>query len=494
MGDFIPTYSTDNIWRDENMDQCLSDDLDTIEANIAALQTGKANTTHAHSEYALATHGHSEYAATTHTHDGYAAENHTHTGYAASTHEHDNYALATDMTALQTLVGDTAVATQISTAMATKADVNHTHTGYATEAYVNTQVSGLVDAAPETLNTLNELAAALGDDPNFATTIATQIGGKANANHAHTEYAAVNHEHTGYASTSDVAALQALVGDTAVSTQISNAVATKVNQVEGKGLSANDYTDADKARLAGIRTYTSLNEAGITTFPTTMKIIAETMPNGSVVIIDTRRVNGVETSLSTQTISDWGNTTNGVAMIMKGDSEHRVSMQIVYSVTSATGAYMEYGNYAYTKDLVNWGSTEDKVAKTTLANIFGTYHDLTTTVTPGENYSAASGEATLVGNMLRVKFSATRTSAASGNISNETVANFSVAHGGKITGGFAVSIGNGTSGHLANMVVSSVACNETALTFKVTLTATGGDTSAVNPFFAMPVLIDVSKF
>ena len=96
--------------------------------------------------------------------------------------------------------------------------------------------------------------------------------------------------------------------------------------------------------------------------------------------------------------------------------------------------------------------------------------------------------------MLRIKFSADRISAADGNISNETVATFSIAHGGKITGGFAVSIGNGTSGHLANMVVGSVSCNESTLTFKITLTATGGETSSLNPFFAMPVLIDVTKF
>ena len=38
----------------------------------------------------------------------------------------------------------------------------------------------LVDSAPETLNTLDELAAALGDDPNFATTIMTLLGEKAN--------------------------------------------------------------------------------------------------------------------------------------------------------------------------------------------------------------------------------------------------------------------------------------------------------------------------
>lgn len=46
--------------------------------------------------------------------------------------------------------------------------------------YVDNAISALLDAAPGTLDTLNELAAALGDDPNFSTTItnliATKIG------------------------------------------------------------------------------------------------------------------------------------------------------------------------------------------------------------------------------------------------------------------------------------------------------------------------------
>lgn len=45
---------------------------------------------------------------------------------------------------------------------------------------LSTEVANLVDAAPSTLNTLNELAAALGDDPNYATTITTALGTKAN--------------------------------------------------------------------------------------------------------------------------------------------------------------------------------------------------------------------------------------------------------------------------------------------------------------------------
>lgn len=57
--------------------------------------------------------------------------------------------------------------------------------GLATESYVNTKVAGIVDSAPETLNTLNELSIALGNDPNFATTVANQIGIKADKTELH---------------------------------------------------------------------------------------------------------------------------------------------------------------------------------------------------------------------------------------------------------------------------------------------------------------------
>jgi len=50
---------------------------------------------------------------------------------------------------------------------------------YATETYVGTAVSNLVDSSPAALDTLNELAAALGDDPNFATTVTNSIALKA---------------------------------------------------------------------------------------------------------------------------------------------------------------------------------------------------------------------------------------------------------------------------------------------------------------------------
>jgi hypothetical protein len=48
----------------------------------------------------------------------------------------------------------------------------------ATKKYVDDEVAGLVDSAPGTLDTLNELAAALGDDADFANTITTSIATK----------------------------------------------------------------------------------------------------------------------------------------------------------------------------------------------------------------------------------------------------------------------------------------------------------------------------
>jgi len=46
------------------------------------------------------------------------------------------------------------------------------------KAYVDNEVAGLVDSAPATLDTLNELAAALNDDANFATTVTNSIATK----------------------------------------------------------------------------------------------------------------------------------------------------------------------------------------------------------------------------------------------------------------------------------------------------------------------------
>jgi hypothetical protein len=56
--------------------------------------------------------------------------------------------------------------------------VTGTIIGYATTSYVTTQISNLVNGAPGALDTLNELAAALGNDASFAATLTTSLSSK----------------------------------------------------------------------------------------------------------------------------------------------------------------------------------------------------------------------------------------------------------------------------------------------------------------------------
>lgn len=99
--------------------------------------------------------------------------------------------------------------------------------GLATETYVDTAVAGVVNSAPAVLDTLNELAAALGNDENFATTVAGQIGDVAS------DVSAIDTRVT--AVESDVAALQSAtapdlgdLGDVSITTP-SNGQVLKYN-------------------------------------------------------------------------------------------------------------------------------------------------------------------------------------------------------------------------------------------------------------------------
>ena len=55
---------------------------------------------------------------------------------------------------------------------------NDNSTNIATTAYVQTELTDLIDSAPTALDTLNELAAALGDDASFSSTINTSLGNR----------------------------------------------------------------------------------------------------------------------------------------------------------------------------------------------------------------------------------------------------------------------------------------------------------------------------
>jgi len=116
---------------------------------------------------------------------------------------------------------------------------------YYTDARADARVSLLIDSSPETLNTLNELAAALGDDPNFATTVASSLGNKVDKVSGYSltkndftdnKLAEVNANtlKVSYTDSAAVALNTAKISFDSTSSTLVNSTSTKVTQIENK--------------------------------------------------------------------------------------------------------------------------------------------------------------------------------------------------------------------------------------------------------------------
>lgn len=135
------------------------------------------------------------------------------------------------------------------------------------KSYADTKVAAVLDSAPETLNTLNELAAALGDDPNFATTISNQIGGKAPTSHASSETtygtsSASNYGHAKASSTTPKVAGTAAVGNETSSFARGDHVHPAQTSVSGNAGTATKFASAQSVALTGDVTGSASSQAG----------------------------------------------------------------------------------------------------------------------------------------------------------------------------------------------------------------------------------------
>ena len=88
-------------------------------------------------------------------------------------------------TSSSTPIGLDAIGDVSLTSPATGDVVQYDGTEWVNADVVSSVTAAIVDSAPTTLDTLNELAAALGDDPNFATTVTNSLAGKAATSHTH---------------------------------------------------------------------------------------------------------------------------------------------------------------------------------------------------------------------------------------------------------------------------------------------------------------------
>ena len=78
---------------------------------------------------------------------------------------------------------DKPISTATQTALDDKADKINTYT----QGDVDLNISNLIASAPDALNTLNELAQALANDPNHATTVLNPLALKADKSSTYTE-------------------------------------------------------------------------------------------------------------------------------------------------------------------------------------------------------------------------------------------------------------------------------------------------------------------
>lgn len=151
------------------------------------------------------------------------------------------------------------------TALSSSAHTARINLSSSVDTHIDAKIAGLVDSAPATLDTLNELAAALGDDPNVSASFATTLGTKfATADHNtysgsaasafRTEYVAGDTALSG-ALNSRIEVLEAGGGTTA----LSESAHTQRTALSASSATAfrTEYTDGDATVVSGLNTYTA---------------------------------------------------------------------------------------------------------------------------------------------------------------------------------------------------------------------------------------------
>lgn len=159
----------------------------------------------------------------------------------------------------------------ITTNLKNKADATHTHIASevgadekgsaanalaSAQSYTDNKIADLINSAPTTLDTLGEIAAAMAENDDVVAALETSIGNKANVSDLEDMQTQVD-------------ALQTKVGDTEVSTQISNAIAENnknyytASEVDGKFETLGDVGgNADEVQ-ADLDAYKTANDAAV---------------------------------------------------------------------------------------------------------------------------------------------------------------------------------------------------------------------------------------
>lgn len=179
----------------------------------------------------------------------------------------------------------------VSTAQQSALDLKADQATTYTKVEVDSNIANLVDTAPATLDTLNELAAALGDDANFAATTSSALGEKlakasnlsdlANAATARTNLgllSAATTESTDYATAAQGARADSAEAFTSNVTVFGNSLVDDVNAAAARTtLELGNVTNESKATMFTNPSFTGdlTNFSGLTNFDKKVKITPE---------------------------------------------------------------------------------------------------------------------------------------------------------------------------------------------------------------------------
>jgi hypothetical protein len=180
---------------------------------------------------------------------------------------------------------------------------NDNSTKVANTKYVDTAISALVGSAPDVLNSLNELATALGNDPSFATTVSNQIGSKGGL--------ATNNTWTGTNTLSNtlnvngnIVANSKTITPTILS-YISTTTSDLQTQLNSKAVDSNTVHKTANESIAGIKTFTN-----VPVFPN--NTVTNSMINNSCINLG---YCDATSSIQTQLNTEITNRTNAVTTV-----------------------------------------------------------------------------------------------------------------------------------------------------------------------------------
>lgn len=220
------------------------DSMDTsIATNTSNIATFETNS-HTHDNKTVLDGHDTDYFATAEQLAGKANSDHTHTEYTSANHTHTEYATVAKFATVETAVNG-------------KANLSHTH--------AQSEITGLTTALSGKANSShshNEYALA-----TDLATVSEVANGKANASHSHSldevtettakkimtsaERTKLSGIETGANKITVDSAMSSSSTNPVQNKVVNTALGNKVDKVNGKGLSTNDYTIAEKTKLAG---------------------------------------------------------------------------------------------------------------------------------------------------------------------------------------------------------------------------------------------------